>query len=116
MVYLFVFLLIILITVYAIHPTNKTQIGLGAVFVPLGALLFYGLLYISSFEYSYSYATAEIGMCLLPTLISGLVIYFLLKKKFENENKVKFPTVLVVFMGIAVVVSIIDMYLKYNIQ
>jgi hypothetical protein len=59
-------------------------------------------------------AGGEIGKCLIPAIIAGLFIYFQLKKKFENENKMKFPLVLVILMSIALVAGIITKSLEYK--
>jgi hypothetical protein len=51
-------------------------------------------------------------MSFIPAIISGIVIYFQGKKKIENENIVKFPIVLVIFIGISLIGSIVQYTLE----
>jgi hypothetical protein len=79
--------------------------------IPLCALVLYGLICASKSAY---YAGGETAKCFIPAIVAGLFIYFLLKKKFGNENKVKFPIALVILMGIALIGGIITKTLEYK--
>ena len=107
---LFIFLLIALISTYSIKPTDKSKIWISAILIPLIGLIVYGL--IIYFAKSAYFAGQEIAMSFIPAIISGIVIYFQGKKKIENENIVKFPIVLVIFIGISLIGSIV----QYSIE
>jgi len=107
---LFIFLLIALISTYSIKPTDKSKIWISAILVPLIGLIIYGLIiYLALSAY---FAGQEIAMSIIPAIISGIVIYFQGKKKIENENIVKFPIVLVIFIGISLIGSIVQYTLE----
>lgn len=107
---LFIFLLIALISTYSIKPTDKSKIWISAILIPLISLIIYGLIiYLLKSAY---FAGQEIAMSFIPAIISGIVIYFQGKKKIENENTVKFPIVLVVFMGISLIGTIVQYTLE----
>jgi hypothetical protein len=114
MIQLFIFLLIALISLYAISPSSKTQVWLSAVLIPLGVLLVYILILI--IDSSYYQAGAATARAFLPAIISGFVIYFSLKQKFENENRMKFPVALVIVIAITLIIGIIQLTLQYSIQ
>jgi len=107
---LFIFLLIALISTYSIKPTDKSKIWISAILAPLIGLIIYGLIiYLAKSAY---FAGQEIAMSIIPAIISGIVIYFQGKKKIENENIVKFPIVLVIFIGISLIGSIVQYTLE----
>ena len=108
--FFFGFLLIALVSIYIISPTNKKQIWLSTVIIPLGSFSGYLLICVESW-----YGLGERIGLILYALISSSFIYFNLKKKLKNENKVKFPIFLVILIGFALVVSIAYMYLSYQI-
>lgn len=81
-----VFLLIAFISKSIITPKNKIQIWLASLLIPLVALTIFALIYSDG---SYHTAGQGTAICLWPTLIAILVIYFQLKKKLvrgKNEN------------------------------
>lgn len=107
---LFIFLLIALISAYSIKPTDKSKIWISAVLIPLISLVVYGLImYLVKSSY---FAGHEIVMSIIPAIISGIIIYFQGKKKIENENIVKFPIVLVIFIGISLIGTIVQYTLE----
>ncbi|NCD07369.1 MAG: hypothetical protein EOL97_14750 [Spirochaetia bacterium] len=107
---LFIFLLIALISAYSIKPTDKSKIWISAVLIPLISLVVYGLImYLVKSSY---FAGHEIAMSIIPAIISGIIIYFQGKKKIENENIVKFPIVLVIFIGISLIGTIVQYTLE----
>lgn len=107
---LFIFLLIALISTYSIKPTDKSKIWISSILIPLIGLIVYGLIiYLTKSAY---FAGQEISMSLIPAIISGIVIYFQGKKKIENENIVKFPIVLVIFIGISLIGTIVQYTLE----
>jgi hypothetical protein len=117
MLHLFAFLLIAFVSIYAIKPKNKIQIWLSSVLIPLCAMIIYGVFTAAtnSSNISSAYvAGGEMAKCFLPAIIAGAFIYFLLKKKFANENKVRFPIVLAILMGIALIGGIISKTLEYK--
>jgi len=107
---LFIFLLIALISTYVIKPTNKSRIWVSTFLVPLVTLIIYGL--IIGLVLSPYVSGKEVIMSVVPAIIAGIVIYFQMKKKFENENIVKFPIVLVVFIGLSLIGSIVQYTLE----
>lgn len=107
---LFIFLLIALISAYSIKPTDKSKIWISAILIPLISLIVYGL--IIYYTKSLYLAGEEIAMSFIPAIISGIVIYFQGKRKMENENIVKFPIVLVIFIGISLIGSIVQYTLE----
>ena len=107
---LFIFLLIALISAYSIKPTDKSKIWISAVLIPLISLVVYGLImYLVKSSY---FAGHEFVMSIIPAIISGIIIYFQGKKKIENENIVKFPIVLVIFIGISLIGTIVQYTLE----
>lgn len=101
---LFIFLLIALISICAVKPTDKSKIWISAVLIPLVCLIIYGVIAcISKSAYN---AGKEVGMAVIPAVISGIIIHFQLKRKFKNDNVVKFPVVLVVFIGLSLIGTI----------
>ncbi|TCN68884.1 hypothetical protein [Acetobacteroides hydrogenigenes] len=101
---LFIFLLIALISTYSIKLKDKSKIWIIAIVIPFFSLIVFGVI-ISIVKSAY-FAGHEIGMSLIPAIISGIVIYFQIKKKIKSENIVKFPILLVIFIGISLIGSI----------
>jgi membrane protein implicated in regulation of membrane protease activity len=84
MVSLIVFSLATLLGIYTTAPSNKTKIWLSTVFTPLYTLIVDTMICIA--QYSYYYAGTQVAKSFLFAIISGFVIYFSLKGKFEKAK------------------------------
>lgn len=119
MLQLFIFLVLALIVYYVVKPEKINQVWLSAIIIPLCGIFVYALIayvYFANFantniapSYLIGGATAK---CFLPTIISGIVIFFLLKSKMKNENRTKFPIALVIFIGISLIGTIVQSVLQ----
>ncbi len=110
MLILFFFLFIALIAIYVITPKNTTHLWLSVILVPLSMVILYTLTMgiTNSTNISSAYiAGGAMVKTLVPAIIVGFVIYYQLKKKIKNEDKVKFPTYLVIIMGVILLIGII---------
>ena len=121
MLQLFIFLILALIVYYVVKPEKPNQIWLSAIFIPLCGIIAYSLvayLYFANFantNIALSYLTGgATGKCLIPAIISGVVIFFLLKRKKKNENITKFPLILAIFIGISLIGAIVTAVLEYR--
>lgn len=119
MIQLFIFLVLTLIVYYIVKPTKSSQIWVNAIFIPLCGVVIYSLVAYVYFEnfsnmnISSSYLTGGVtAKCLLPTIISGIVIFFLLKKKMKNCNVTKFPLILMIFIGISLIGTVVQSVLQ----
>jgi hypothetical protein len=83
MMHFIIFSLVTIVSICVIKPSNKTQIWLNAIFIPLGTLIFYALICLSI--YTPYDAGGKVTESFLLVIISGFVIYFSLKAKFENK-------------------------------
>ncbi len=119
MLILFFFLLIALIAIYVITPKNTTQLWLITILVPLSMVILYTLTMgiTNSTNISSAYiAGGAMAKTLVPAIIVGFVIYYQLKKKIKNEDKVKFPTYLVIIMGVILLIGIIMAVVEYQTE
>lgn len=119
MLILFFFLLIALIATYVITPKTKTHLWLSVILVPLSMVILYTLTMgiTNSTNISSAYiAGGAMAKTLVPAIIVGFVIYYQLKKKIKNEDKVKFPTYLVIIMGVILLIGIIMAVVEYQTE
>jgi hypothetical protein len=108
---LFIFLALALLITYAIEPKTKTKILLNAIFFPfLVFLVFLSAAYRSS--NSFYWVGVVIIWTVLPALLSGFVIFSQLKRKFNNDNNVKFPLVLIIFVVLSLIGWIVQHIIK----
>ena len=123
MLILFFFLYIALIAIYVITPKNTTHLWLSVILVPLSMVILYTFFYTvtmgitNSTNISSAYiAGGAMVKTLVPAIIVGFVIYYQLKKKIKNEDKVKFPTYLVIIMGVILLIGIIMAVVEYQTE
>ncbi|NHB70392.1 hypothetical protein [Perlabentimonas gracilis] len=109
MKYLFVFLLASFISTYLIKPSKNNLIAYSFI-VPITTFILCALfIFISMHSY---FAGQEIAKLILPSFISGLIVYYNLKKKVKNENRVQFPILLIT----AIIISLIISIYQYNTE
>lgn len=110
---LLIFLLIALISTYLIKPKDKSKIWISSSVITLISLIIYGLLFYLMTGSLY-FVGQEIVRASVPAIISGVVLYFQLKKKIENNNILVFPVSLVIILGISFIVSTVGYSLGAN--
>ena len=107
------------------RPKNTTQLWLITILVPLSMVILYTFLVYyaitigitNSTNISSAYiAGGAMVKTLVPAIIVGFVIYYQLKKKIKNEDKVKFPTYLVIIMGVILLIGIIMAVVEYQTE
>lgn len=101
MLILFSYLSLAFISTYWFIPKNKTDLWKYTILIPTIASILY-------IFYSYSLTFDEntrsipyflgkkIRSCIIPAIMCGIIIYFQLREKLDNEGKVKFPKILFV--------------------
>ena len=121
MLQLSIFLVLVLIVYYVVKPKKMIQVWLSAIIIPLCSITIYGLTAYIYFQYftntdiSSSYLTGKTtAKCILPTIISGVILFFMLKNKIKNNNSTKLPIILIVAIIISLVVFTIQSVLEYR--
>jgi hypothetical protein len=113
------FLLIALVAIYTINPMKK-NIFLVAFLVAILSLslISLGVVVINGRYDSLGgyYMGRSIVKCLRLSIIQGIVIYFYLEYKREHENRIGFPTVIVVLIGISIVYAIVKFSMQTRID
>jgi hypothetical protein len=113
------FLLIALVAIYTINPMKKNIFLvaflvaiLSLSLISLGAIVINGRYDSLSGYYMGRFA----AKCLPLSIIQGIVIYFYLKYKREHENRIGFPTVIIVLIGISIVYAIVKFSMQTRID
>src|SRR5690554_889785 len=111
------YLIVAFFSYYNFSPKRKTALWKYAVLIPF----IKSLIFLAYYDYSNPiYSWFEIGIavreCFIPIIISGFVIYFLLKKKIVNEGATKFPAILFVFIIITFGLGLYQNHLKEERQ
>lgn len=101
---------------YAFLPNNKASLWKYAILIPLIVSLIYLAYSFTSNDFNSYKAGQTFAGCVIPAIISGVVIYFLLKKKLENGGVTKFPKILVAFIIITAGFGIFQTYMENSLK
>lgn len=114
------FLIVALFSYYRFHPKSKIALWKYTLSIPLiisSIYLFH--LYANTFASTYNRAyiiAKQFRPCIIPAIISGFVIYFLLKKKLKNGGVTKFPKILVAFIIITAGLGIFQKHTEKSLE
>ncbi len=114
MLYLSFYLLIALISIYAIKPKSNKLVLLSSILVPISIFIAQILIFLLIFS-SYE-AGSKSANAILPAILSGFVIYFQLVKKMQSPGRLKFPIILVVAIALSLIIGIYTLILEYQIN
>lgn len=109
-----------LISAYLFSPKSNFGLWRGVLTIPVLLTCLYILYFLNESNNGYGYSMFKFGAtfpkCIIPLIISCVVIYFLLKKKMKNEGKVRFPIILVVCSIVTLGVSIYEENLEFELR
>src|SRR5690554_2284326 len=110
------YLIVALFSYYNFSPKRKTALWIYTILIPLITSIIYIIYSYASNDYNSFKAGQAFSYSIVPTIISGVVIYFLLKKKMVNEGATKFPIILFVFIIITFGLGLYQNHLKEERQ
>src|SRR5690606_10816386 len=104
------YLIVAFFSYYYFSPKKKTALWKYAILIPLITSVIYIIYSYASNDYNSFKAGQAFSYSIIPTIISGFVIYFLLKRKLINEGINKFPIILFVLIIITFGLGIYQNY------
>lgn len=108
-----IFLTVTFISILILKPKETKDIRLYSILIPIVLLIIIALI-VTAINGAY-FAGQAIIMSVLPSIFSGVLLFYSLKKKFKTE-KLKFPIILFIITLIAWGLVLYNLYLQAQIS